>query len=483
LPEGCTSRNCALIEGGVHATGLFVALLSGPAEAQGTPDWANEIIYFVMIDRFADGDPTNNATVDPANPLAFHGGDLVGLTARLPEIADLGATAIWITPVVAQVPAPILSDGVPFYGHHGYWAEDFTILDPHYGAEAELTAMVNVAHDLGLKVLLDVVYNHMGYGAGLTVTQPDWFRLGAQCGGDDVTTCLADLPDLRTELPEVRDYLFDAHLGLAERTGVDGFRLDTFKHVGADFWAAHRDTVDARLGTDFFLLGEIWNGDRFLAEFSFAADTLDGLLDFSFRDKILAFLNGISGADRLATYLTNRHDVSPGHVMAPFLSSHDTAMMLAMLRGDTARLRIAFALLMMAEGPPIITWGEEVGRKGGVWPENRGDMAWADLEQPPGAGLARDEALRADIAILIDLRRSDPAFHTGPLETLAAGEGFLLLQRGPYLIAVNRGPDPVAVGGVGIPDRRYSLLFGDGPDDPRGAALMPGPGVTIWRLR
>jgi alpha-amylase len=460
---------------------LLWSLLPGLALAQDHP-WADEIIYFVMIDRFADGDPGNNQGADPANPLAFQGGDLAGLTARLPEIASLGATALWITPVVQQIAGPVDNEHGPFWGHHGYWAEEFATLDPRYGSEADLAALVDAAHGLGIKVLLDVVYNHVGYGASWTVTQPDWLRQGDQCGADDVTLCLAGLPDLRTDLPEVRDALFEAHLGLAQRVGLDGFRLDTFKHVEADFWAAHRDQVRARLGEEFLLLGEVWDGDRYLAEAPFAAGTLDGMLDFSFRDRVMRFLQGSESAERLARYLTNRHQVTGG-VMAPFLSSHDVPMLLAMLRGDRAKLRIAFALLMMAEGPPVITWGEEVGRAGGPWPDNRGAMPWGGDDQMPGAGLPRDEGLRADLAALIALRRGDPGLHSGPLVTHHAADDVLILQRGDWLIAVNRGAGPVAVGALGPPAGNWWIAWGDGPDQPMGAAMLPGPGVTLWQRR
>jgi glycosidase len=461
----------------MRALCLMLALLAPqPAAADPMADWADEVIYFVMIDRFADGDPENNDGADPANPLAFHGGDLAGITAQLDEIATLGATALWITPVVQQIAGPVDNPEGPFWGHHGYWASDFNALDPRYGTEADLTALVDAAHARGIKVLLDVVYNHVGYGADWTRDRPDWLRQGDACGSDPVTLCLADLPDLRTELPEVQEFLFDAHLGLAERTGIDGFRLDTFKHLDAAFWAAHRDAVRDRLGPDFFLLGEIWDGDRFLAEDPFAAGALNALIDFSFRDRVLKFLTGVTAADRLGRYLVARHDVTGG-LMAPYLSSHDMPMMLAMLRGDTTRLRIAMALLMFAEGPPIITWGEEYGRAGGPWPDNRGDMPW------PDSGLPRDEGLRADIAALIALRRSDPGFHTGALTVIAADGARLILQRGDWLMALNRGPDPMAVGAMPLPPGDWRLRFGDGPDQVYGAAMLPGPGVSIWQKR
>ncbi len=473
--SGTGLRAALLLTGALSAA----APVAADGRAERLADWADEVIYFVMIDRFADGDPGNNAGVDPADPLAFHGGDLAGLTLALDEIAGLGATALWITPVAQQVPGPVDSPEGPFWPHHGYWAEDLAAIDPRYGTEADLAALVAAAHERGMKVLLDVVYNHVGYGAGWTRDRPDWLRQGEECGGDAVTLCLADLPDLRTEDPAVRDALFAAHLGLAARTGLDGFRLDTFKHVEPAFWEAHRDAVRARLGEDFFLLGEIWDGDKYLAEGPFAAGTLDGLIDFSLRDRVLKFLQGSESAVRLGRYLTNRHNLQDG-LLAPFLSSHDMPMMLAMLRGDTARLRVALALLMLSEGPPILAWGEEVARAGGPWPGNRGDMPWGARDLAPGAGLPRDEALRADLASLIALRRDHPDLWRGPLEVLLAEGDLLVLQRGRWLVAVNRGSAAIGLGVAPPPAGTYARVWGSGPDDPRGAQPLQGPGVGIW---
>jgi glycosidase len=433
---------------------LFL-LVATPAVA----DWKDEIIYFVMVDRFADGDPSNNEGVDLENPLAFHGGDLKGLTNRLDYIADLGATAIWLTPVNQQGPSIEVAEGT-FQPHHGYWADDFNAIDPRYGTEYDLRALVEAAHARGIKVLLDVVYNHVGYNATWTKTRPHWLRQGAECGGDAITLCLAGLPDLKTERFDVRSAILDAHIGLAERTGVDGFRLDTYKHIDPDFWAAHRVVTRLRLGEDFFLLGEIWDGDKYLAKAPFEADTLDGIFDFTFRDHVQKMLTGIEDPERFARYFTNRHDIEGDKVLAPFLSNHDMPMLLAMMRGDTAKLRQAFALLMFAEGPPVISWGEEQGRRGKAWPLNREDMDWT----------GGDTALTDDVKALIALRRAEPDMRGGPVQTVYAANGLLILRRGAVTLALNLSDTPVpVVQGLG-----KRVLFGGDP-----MALAPS-GVAIF---
>jgi alpha-amylase len=242
-----------------------------PAAAAGAPvkvmpqrDWSDAVLYFVILDRYADGSGANNTHVDRMNPGGFHGGDLAGLTAQLDEIADLGATAIWITPVARQIdycpPAqPPTGVTVPggWFEHcafHGYWADDYQSIDPRFGTEAELKALVEAAHARGIKVLLDVVYNHVGYDSRYLKdpAKAGWFRTRpVDCAEDALTCQVGGLPDFRTELPAVQDYLLDAQLGLAQRTGLDGFRLDTVKHVEHAFWQRHRRETRERLGPTF----------------------------------------------------------------------------------------------------------------------------------------------------------------------------------------------------------------------------------------
>lgn len=420
---------------------LALVFLLFASVAQANESWRNDVVYFVMLDRFADGDATNNQGVDPTNPLAFHGGDLKGLTAQLEEIADLGATAIWLTPIVQQV-GPIEVDEGTFHGHHGYWADSFTEIDSRFGTEADLNELVDKAHSMGMKVILDVVYNHVGYNADWTRTRPDWLRQGDQCGGDAITLCLSGLPDLRTELPEVRDHLFEAHIGLAERTGLDGFRLDTVKHISHDFWQAHRAEVRNRLGPDFLLLGEVWDADKYLAEPYFENDELDAITDFGFRDRTLKFLSGISDAKRYSRYLLKRHAVKEGKLLAPFMSNHDMPMLLAMLRGDKEKLKIAATLFLTSEGLPVLAWGEEIGRRGGLWPDNREDMDWGEQASLPGASDYRDDELRDHFQKLPQLRRQHPALASNQSEIVVAESRSFAYTRGEdMLVVINASED------------------------------------------
>lgn len=433
-------------------------------------DWSDAILYSVLIDRFADGDATNNADVDRRNPGAYHGGDLQGLTQHLDEIAALGATAIWINPVVKQIDTPVWAQGPPGSGweggfehwaFHGYWAEDFERLEPHFGSEAQLKALVEAAHARGLKVLLDVVYNHPGYGAHyLTdLATRDWLReRQTDCAADPLTCQVGDLPDFRTELPEVREYLFRAHLGLARRVGLDGFRLDTVKHVEHDFWQAQRARSRAELGPSFFLLGEVWGGSYEVLDPWFASDEMDAGFDFSFRGGCQGFVEGKGRTVAFAAYLRKRHQVREGYHLAHYLSSHDEPLFLHELGNDLQKFKLCVALQMTSLGIPVIYYGEEVARRGGAWPTNRGDMPWGRRTVAPGNGVPRDEALRDYYRQLIALRRAHPALSSGTFRELSTTGDLLVFARedpasgDAVIVAINRGADSAAAS-VPMPER------------------------------
>lgn len=419
--------------------------------------WNEAILYFVIVDRFANGDRGNDLEVDPAQKGYFHGGDLAGLRGRLDDLAELGVTALWLTPLVKNIPGYVTGAGFRDYGYHGYWADDFERLDSRFGSEAELEALVDDAHTRGIKVLLDVVYNHVGYDSSYTrnpATRP-WLRSSQPggCGQDDLTQCLSGLPDLRTELPEVREYLLKAHLGLAKRVGLDGFRLDTVKHVEHDFWQEHRRRADAELGPDFFLLGEVWGGDGKVLDPYFEKRELDAGFDFGFQGSAIAFVEGRGRTVAFGRYLEKRQaDTRPGFLLAHYLGSHDTPTALFQLHGELAKFRLLAFLQLTTWGIPTLFYGDEVGRLGGDWPDNRSDMPWGSLDLLPGQGLPRDEALREEYRRLIAARRAHPALWRGSHRTLASGQDWLAFVRqdesagggDAVVVVVNRAPDPLA---------------------------------------
>jgi glycosidase len=475
---------------------------SGPVTVQPQRDWSDAIIYFVITDRFVDGDRSNNADVDLDNPGAWHGGDFAGLTTHLDEIASLGATAIWITPVQKQIEQPSIVPGVPelglgffeHHGFHGYWIDDFYTIEPRLGDEAALKRLVDAAHERGLKVLLDVVYNHSGYGSRYESDPAyrGWVRTRPiDCGADRERCQVGGLPDFDTERDDVRRYLLDANIGLAERIGVDGFRLDTVWHINHEFWSLHRDETRRRLGEDFFLLGEVWGGDARVLDQWFAPDEMDAGFDFSFKGSCQGFVKGRGRTIAFSRYLQKRHQVREGYQLAHYLSTHDEPMALHELEGDKGKFALCAAVQMAIFGMPVIYYGEEVARDGSIWPTNRRDMPWGSRNIPPGAGDARDEELREYYRRLIAARRAHPALSRGEYVELST-EGDLLVfakrdeqSEDEVIVAVNRGGEPAMVR-VEQPDgwRGARDLIGGGrlaiDNDGMLELTVPGTSAQYW---
>lgn len=408
------------------------------------------MLYFVIVDRFADGDPANNTGVDVSAKGTFHGGDLKGLTAQLDEIESLGVNALWITPVVKNIPGFVTGAGFPDWGYHGYWADDFDALDPRFGTEADLKALVGEAHRRGIRVLLDVVYNHAGYESRYLKdpATKGWLRsTETGCGEDDLTQCVAGLPDFKTERPEVAGYLLTRQIAWAKRTGVDGFRLDTVKHVSHEFWKEHRQRTRAELGKGFFLLGEVWGGDAKVLDPWFEGDELDAGFDFGFQGSALAWAEGRGRTIAFDRYLSSREKVRSGYLLSHFLSSHDVPGALHQLGGDLDAFRLAAFLQLTASGIPCIYYGEEVGRKGGDWPDNRSDMPWGSRAVKPSSKEPRNEALRSEYVKLIGLRNAHPALRRGVHKGLeTAGDVFVYERRDAasgdvVVLALNRSKE------------------------------------------
>ena len=486
------------------ASALESAKQPAPAAARAPKPqrpWSDDVLYFVLVDRFADGDPSNDAGADPKAKGAFHGGDLKGLLAHLDEISSLGVTALWINPLVKNIDGFVTGAGFPDWGYHGYWADDFTRLDSRFGTEQDLIALVEECHRRGIKVLLDVVYNHAGYGSHY-LTDPKtkgWLRSpdAGTCGKDDVTSCVAGLPDFKTELPEVRAFLLDAQLGWAKKANLDGFRLDTVKHLDHSFWQEHRKRTRAELGHNFFLLGEVWGGNAAVLDPWFESDELDAGFDFGFQGSAVAFVQGRGRTVAFNRYLEQRAaQVRPGHLVSHFLSSHDSTGALSSLGGDVAKFRLAAVLLFTTAGIPMVYYGEEVARAGGEWPQNRSDMPWGERKVAPGAGAPRDEGLRRFYQRLIAVRREHPALSRGSHAGLSTeGDLYVFARRDPQsgdavLVAVNRGaaeakatvPAPAEWGAAAavelLGEERAAL-----PRTGDTVSLVVGPGeARIWAV-
>jgi glycosidase len=441
-----------------------------PALGTHVDDWRDEVVYQVLTDRFANGDVNNDYNVRPGALARFQGGDWQGLIDHLDYIKELGVTTLWISPVVKNVETDADVDS-----YHGYWAQDLTQTNPHFGDLAQLRRLTAAAHDRQLKVVLDIVTNHMGQmfyydmnlnghpdiniggsgplqGAGsrsdvtrITEYDPDWDPRGVQAFtslgnagrapiifiqdasinriptagilgtarayhgfgrilnyDDEKQRMLGDFPgglkDVATELPEVRAEMIDKYTRWAELTDLDGFRIDTVKHVEYEFWTEFATKVRARLAAQgknkFLMFGEAFDGnDKLLGSYT-QPGMLDSVFYFSqhfqvFRDVFQSAHdeNAQKGtdqiqklwADRAVNYNTQPQEggtgVAPSKSLVNFMDNHDVSRFLFEALGDKDALRNALTLLMTEEGIPCVYYGTEQDFAGGNDPSNR-EVLW-----------------------------------------------------------------------------------------------------------
>ncbi len=393
---------------------IAILMSARPAAAvQASPqDWRDQFIYFVVTDRFYDGDAANNSangTYDPANGSGIHGGDLKGIRAKLDYIQSLGATGIWITPVVKN-----------YNAYHGYAASDFMSIDPKLGTLQDLKDLAADLHSRGMVLILDIVTNHTGdligttsgsytfkYPATYTLQyhsasvqhQPDTFAnlnfYHAHGGIDDYTSDtqlaygeLFGLDDLKTESTTVRTALFQVYSYWIREGDVDGFRIDTVKHVELGFWQYFCPAVRqyaANLGkTKFFMFGEDFDySDTKVGAYTGTMsdkDTFifDSMLYFPMQNTIKrVFKEGAATSEIGATYKNlTLYDTSSRDRLVTFLDNHDMARFLP--AGNAAayhpNLKLAATFLLTQAGVPILYYGTEQGFDGGSDPYNREDM-------------------------------------------------------------------------------------------------------------
>jgi len=391
-------------------TALTAALLLTCAAA--APSWKGEVIYQVMPDRFHNGDPANDdrpVPSDPADPKGWHGGDLKGLTAKIPYIRDLGATAIWLTPVYRQVTG---RDGGAT-GYHGCWPQDFRNVDPHFGTLADFDAFVKAAKDAGLKVMLDQVVNHYGPGSSVVGERPALFNDPATCaskGNRDVYCPIYGLPDLNQDRQDVRDLLY-GNADFWRARGVDGFRYDAIKHVPETFL---RDLLarDAKAGT--YTLGEFYDADAgTVADYQklgFAS-----LFDFSLKTAMNDAIMSGRGLDRVRSVLERYGEIPAPDEVGLFLDNHDVPRFAnGSLSEEDGRERTVYGLraLMTLRGIPVVWQGTEIAMRGGGDPDNRRDMRFPERWTPAEKTVA--DATKAAIRV----RRESRALSAGNLTLL-----------------------------------------------------------------
>ncbi|MFC7371762.1 alpha-amylase family glycosyl hydrolase [Fictibacillus iocasae] len=355
---------------------FFFAEMKALAEGKDR-SWQDESIYFIMIDRFHNGDLSNDYEVNTEDPYAYHGGDIKGITKKLDYIKKLGSTVIWLTPVVKNEEK----------GYHGYWTEDFYKVEEHFGNLDDMKELVSEAHKRDMKVILDLVVNHTGYKTRwLTQTdKKDWFHeqqeiYDYQDQEQVENGWLSGLPDFNHENPEVREYLLDVAVYWIKETDIDGYRLDTVKHVPKTFWTDFAKAV-REAKSDFYLLGEVWHDNpEYIAGYSEAG--IGSFVDYPlYNEMTLAFSESGQPLSELASvWDRNKYYYSKPYEMGNFLDNHDNIRFTrqAILNNEDPkkRLRLALTYLYTAPGIPILYQGTEHSMDGGEDPDNRHMMTF-----------------------------------------------------------------------------------------------------------
>jgi len=564
--------------GGAAPAGDAVGPPSGPElEALAQPpaysSFASQRIYFVMPDRYANGDPSNDrggvtglrsvTGYDPADTGWYHGGDLKGLTGTctdtrtgLARIKDLGFTGIWIAPVVVQ--RWVQGDSASY---HGYWGLDFTKVDAHLGTDADFAAFADCAHGLGLKVFLDVVVNHTAdvvllaggtsfrgpdempyrdcrgkpfsaerYAGGKkfpclsagyqprqalvlpqnrTVKRPAWLNQVVRYhnrGDIDFSSCspvcfeqgdFFGLDDIFTEQPFVVSGLAQVYGDWIRRYKIDGFRVDTAKHVDRAFFRAWVPKIRAAAlaaGVRAFeIFGEVFTTDAVELS-SFVRDrAVPNVIDFPLQDALMRYAGGSAGAKGISSRLADDDYFRGPSGLAPtpatFLGNHDVGRAAQKIKeqGQAAgaellsRDLLGYSLLYLLRGAPVVYYGDEVGMIGrGGDKAARQDMfptgvlEWQAEERvgspPIGTGSSFDvteHPVAAHLRALGALRTAHPALSTGASFVRYAQQGVLAVSRidrearREYLAVFNAGEEATSVTlQTATPSSTWAPLFG-----------------------
>lgn len=374
------------------------------------PRWAeNKVIYQIFPSRFASGEPVKDRIwyQAPIGPMANLGGDLRGIINHLDHIHELGADILYMTPIFTS------------RSSHKYDTNDYYTIDPSFGTEADLIELVQKAHAMGLRVILDAVFNHTGpeFFAFTDLKKNreksayrDWYypqsfplhalpRPNYKCFG-----YFGNMPKINLQNPEAAKYFTDVALYWLEKAGIDGWRMDVGDEISHSFWQQFRKDVKARF-PDALIVGEIWHhAPDFLL-----GDQWDSIMNYPFLRAVedFAATGSISASGflgRLGHIRGNNHsNCIP--VLWNLIGSHDTSRILHRCGEDKRRQKLAAALQLLHNGMPMIYYGDEVAMTGGADPDCRRGMLWDEARQ--------DRDMLRWYQSLIRIRRTFPAVTTG----------------------------------------------------------------------
>ena len=467
----------------------------------------DDAVYLIMPDRFANGDSANDdpaksrGLVDRSKTRFYHGGDLAGIRQRLPYLKSLGITALWLNPIYDnndRLNEKEVYDGQPITDYHGYGAVDFYAVDEHLGDVATFRQLVDDAHRMGIKVILDMVANHTGpYHPWVKDSPtPTWFHGTADKHLSNTWQIwtLADphatpatreatldgwfidiLPDFNQEDPEVSKYIIQNTLWWVAMSGIDGIRQDTWPYVPRGFW---RDWMSAirRQYPALKVVGEVSDGDPSLVSFFQGGrtqydgidDKVDGLFDYPlFYPMRRAFGEGKSLRE-VAQMLG--HDwlyPDPSRLMT-FVGLHDVPRFMNE-RGATIKgLELAYTFLLTARGTPLFYYGDEVALPGAGDPDNRRDFpgGWSGDARSAFDASGRtppEQQLWSHVQRLLQLRAQRSDLRTGRMEHLVTNDQSFVYRRGRTVVALNNDTTAVTL----------RLPIATLPDDALGVCARP----------
>ena len=404
----------------------------------------DDVIYLIMPDRFADGDPSNDqppgstGIYDRSQPKAYHGGDLRGVRDHLGYLHDLGITTIWLTPVWKSADSD----------YHGYHVVDFYALDDHMGSMQEYQSLVADAHKLGMKVLIDYVANHIGpkHPWADDPPTPTWLHgtpahhLEPSYSFDGLVDPHASpreyratiegwfagkLPDLNPDDPALALYLAQNAMWWTEMAQLDGFRLDTFPYSSRQFWSGWQDRL-SQVYPHIDSVGEVWNPDSTIVSFfqggrkqfdgidTHLASEFDFPLQFAVRDVV------VKGEPLKKIIDVLQHDeLYPNpDTLVTFIGNHDGSRFIGETGSSPAKLKAAFSLLLTMRGIPQIYSGDEIAMPGGGDPDNRRDFPGGFPGDQRNAFTTNgrtpeEQDVFAYVQSLLKLRREHAALRTG----------------------------------------------------------------------
>lgn len=414
------------------------------------PAWVKDTVWYqIFPERFANGNParktnTNAAWGDVPGPDSFFGGDLEGITEHLDYLSELGITGIYMTPIFE---APT---------NHKYDTIDYMKLDPQFGDEETFRKLVKACHERGIRVMLDAVFNHAGYGFGpfqdvlkhgAASRYADWFHMlsyGSEGEAPRYETFAFTpyMPKLNTNHPEVKQYLLGVAKYWIEEFDIDGWRLDVANEVDHRFWREFRNVVRG-VKNDVYMVAEIWNDSMPWLQ----GDQFDSVMNYPFGEAVIDFIaKGKIGATRFANLVTSHLQLYPenvSQVLFNLLGSHDTPRILTVCGEDLSKLKLAFLLLYTYPGSPCIYYGDEIGLTGDGddFAYYRACMEWEPEKQ--------NQELLAFVKRLIAIRKATPALtDNARMEFLKTDDatGLVIYRRSSgdqeIVVALNNGEQP-----------------------------------------